>query len=50
MIELLKQIAKFMAVYRKFWLIPIIIGLLILGSVLVLAEGSMLAPFVYAIF
>ena len=50
MIELLKQIAKFMVVYRKFWLGPVIVGLLLLGSLLVLAEGSVLAPFIYAIF
>lgn len=50
MIELLKQIVKFMQVYQKFWLGPVIVGLLLLGGLLVLAEGSAIAPFIYAIF
>ena len=50
MIELIKQIWKFMKVYRKFWLGPVIAGLLLIGGLLVLAEGSAIAPFIYAIF
>ena len=44
------QLFKFMRVYRKFWLAPIIIGLLGLGGLLVLTQGSAIAPFIYALF
>jgi len=50
MFETLRQIFKFMRVYRKFWLAPLMIGLLFLGALLVLVEGSAVAPFIYAIF
>ena len=50
MLSLLKQLFKFMVVYRKFWLAPIIFGLLALGGLLIIAEGSAVAPFIYAIF
>jgi hypothetical protein len=39
-----------MKVYRKFWLAPIILGLLALGGVLIVAESTAIAPFIYAIF
>jgi len=39
-----------MKVYRKFWLTPIIIGLLALGGLLIVAESTAIAPFIYAIF
>jgi len=39
-----------MRVRKKFWLAPIIIVLLLLGVLIVLAEGSAVAPFIYTIF
>ncbi len=48
--SVLSQIFKFMKVYRKFWLAPIILGILALGGILVVAEGSAIAPFIYALF
>ncbi len=48
--SLLKQIGKFVWVYRKLWMAPIIILLLVLGGLLVMAQGSVFAPFLYAIF
>ncbi len=50
MISVLKQLFRFMAVYRKFWMAPIIIILLLLGMLLIVAHGSALSPFLYAIF
>jgi len=44
------QLFRFMKVYRKFWLAPIILGLVGLGVILVAAQGSAIAPFIYAIF
>jgi hypothetical protein len=44
------QLFRFMKVYRKFWLAPILIGLVVLGAILIAAQGSAIAPFIYAIF
>lgn len=46
----LAEIWGFIRVRRKYWLAPIIIVLLLLGVVLVAAQGSALAPFIYAVF
>lgn len=50
MLSVIVQIFRFMRVYRKFWMAPILLGIIALGGVLVLAEGSALAPFIYSIF
>lgn len=50
MLSLVSQLFKFMRVYRKFWLAPIIIGLVGLGALLVAAQSTAIAPFIYAIF
>ena len=50
MIELLKDLWEFMLVRKKFWLAPIIIVLLLLGALLVFAQGSAIAPFIYTLF
>ncbi len=39
-----------MRVRKKYWLLPIIIVMLILGGVLILAQGSAIAPFIYTLF
>ncbi len=41
---------EFIKVRRKFWLLPIIIFLIIFSTIMVLSEGSAVAPFIYAIF
>lgn len=46
----LKEFLLFLKTRRKFWLIPAIIVLLLLGAIIVLAGGSALAPFIYTIF
>lgn len=50
MIELIKDLWAFMAERKKFWLLPIILVLLVLGGLLVLAQGSAIAPFIYTLF
>ena len=50
MIELLKDLWAFMRERKKYWLMPIIIVLLLLGALLVAAQGSALAPFIYTLF
>ena len=43
MLSVIGQIFRFMRVYRKFWMAPILLGIIALGGVLVLAEGSAVA-------
>ena len=50
MLELLKDLWVFMKERKKFWLAPIIIILLLLGMLLVLTQGSAVAPFIYTLF
>ena len=50
MLDLLKDLWGFMKVRKKFWLAPIIIILLLLGGLIVLSQGSAVAPFIYTLF
>jgi hypothetical protein len=50
MMELLKDLWGFMKVRKKFWSAPVIIVLLLLGSLIVLSQGSAVAPFIYTLF
>ncbi len=50
MMELLKDLWGFMRVRKKFWLAPIILVMLLLGALIVLAQGSAIAPFIYTLF
>ncbi|MFA4982311.1 MAG: DUF5989 family protein [Candidatus Omnitrophota bacterium] len=46
----LKELWEFLSTRKKWWLMPIIIILIILGLLIVLTEGSAVAPFVYTLF
>lgn len=50
MIDFLKELWAFMKERKKFWMLPIIVILLLLGGLLVLAQGSAVAPFIYTLF
>lgn len=50
MLDLLKDLWGFMRERKKFWLAPIIIVLLLLGMLVVFAQGSAVAPFIYTLF
>jgi hypothetical protein len=50
MFDLLKDLWGFMKERKKFWLAPIILMLVLLGGLLVLAQGSAVAPFIYTLF
>ena len=50
MIELLKDLWLFMRERKKFWLAPIIAVMVLLGALIVLAQGSAVAPFIYTLF
>jgi len=49
-LELFKDIWQFLKIRKKFWLLPIIVILVLLGALLVLAQGSAIAPFIYTLF
>jgi uncharacterized protein DUF5989 len=44
------ELWRFLSVRKKFWLLPIILINLVLGGILVLAQGSVVAPFIYTLF
>ena len=44
------QIWSFLKVRKKFWMLPIIMVLVLVGGLLIFAQGSVLAPFIYTIF
>tara|TARA_B100000242_G_C43054304_1_gene492981 strand:+ start:3333 stop:3482 length:150 start_codon:yes stop_codon:yes gene_type:complete len=48
--DFLKELWVFLRVRKKLWLAPIIVVMLILGSLLILAQGSVVAPFIYTVF
>ena len=50
MIELLKDLWAYMKERKKLWLAPIILLLLLLGGLVVLTQGSAIAPFIYTLF
>ena len=46
----LRELWRFLRVRKKYWLIPILIVMVILGGLIVLAQGSAVAPFIYTLF
>ena len=48
--EFLKDLWSFMRQRKKYWLAPIIVVMVMLGALIVLAQGSAVAPFIYTLF
>ena len=48
--EFVMELWAFMKERKKFWLLPIVIVLVLLGSLIVLTQGSVVAPFIYTLF
>ncbi len=48
--SIFRELWEFMRVRKKFWLLPIILIMVLLGGLLVLAQGSAVAPFIYTLF
>ena len=46
----LREIWAYMRTRKKYWLIPILLVMVILGGLIVLAQGSAVAPFIYTLF
>jgi hypothetical protein len=49
-VSLIKELWAFLRIRKKFWLWPIVIFMALLGALIVLAEGSAVAPFIYSLF
>jgi hypothetical protein len=49
-LDTFKELIAFLMTRKKFWLLPAIVILLLLGIVIVLTSGSVIAPFIYTIF
>ncbi len=50
MAEFVIELWSFMRERKKFWLLPIVVVLMLLGSLIVLTQGSAVAPFIYTLF
>jgi hypothetical protein len=48
--SLLAEFCSFIVARKKFWLLPVVLVVFIFGSLLVLSQGSVVAPFIYAVF
>jgi len=48
--DFVMELWAFMTERKKFWLLPIVIVLVLLGSLIVLTQGSVVAPFIYTLF
>ena len=46
----LKEFWEFLIIRKKYWLLPIIIVLVLFGGIIILSQGSVIAPFIYTIF
>ena len=50
MISFLKEFWEFLKVRKKYWLLPILFVLVLFGVLIILSQGSAVAPFIYSIF
>jgi hypothetical protein len=48
--EFLKEFLEFLKVRKKFWLMPIIIVLVLFGSLFIFTQGTVISPFIYTLF
>ncbi len=48
--DFLTELWAFMKVRKKFWLVPVIVMMAVFGGLVVLSQGSAVAPFIYTIF
>ena len=48
--ELVKDIWDFLKIRKKYWLAPLIITIVLMGTLIVVTQGSVVAPFIYSIF
>ena len=49
-LDLIQDLWDFLKIRKKYWLAPLIITIVLMGSLIVLTQGSVVAPFIYSIF
>ena len=49
-IAIIREFLEFLKIRKKWWLTPIVVMLVLLGALIVLTEGSAIAPFIYTLF
>jgi hypothetical protein len=50
MLSFVREFSSFLGNRKKFWLLPVLITMALFGGLLVLSQGSVIAPFVYTLF
>ena len=50
MLSFIKEVWSFLRIRKKFWLLPILLAMALLGVLIVMAQGSVVAPFIYTLF
>ena len=50
MIAFVRELSSFVVTRQKYWLVPILVTMVVLGGLIVLTQGSAVAPFIYTIF
>jgi hypothetical protein len=50
MISFIKEMWLFLKIRKKFWLLPIIIIMLLMSSIIIFSQGTVISPFVYTLF
>jgi len=50
MVSFVRELWAFLRVRKKLWLVPIIVVMVVVGGLLLLAQGSVVAPFIYTLF
>jgi|TARA_B110000977_G_C10955935_1_gene446586 hypothetical protein len=48
--DFIKEFWEFLSVRKKYWLLPVLLVLVLFGGLIILSQGSAVAPFIYAIF
>lgn len=48
--DIIKELWLFLKIRKKFWLLPIIIIMLLFGGLIIMSQGSVMAPFIYTLF
>jgi hypothetical protein len=48
--DFIKEFLEFIKIRKKYWLLPILLVLVLFGALIILSQGSAVAPFIYTIF
>lgn len=48
--DFIKEFGRFLMVRKKYWLVPILLAMVLVGALIVFSKGSAVAPFIYTVF